>query len=434
MDPARAMGSGPYKLKEMNASDPHYPYTGHWTLEKFNDYWRGWSIYSANLVTATSVNEWANRKALFLSTDPASQVDFCVVPRNNRAELHENNDENAPVLPGIRLYTPPVPTQALDMIFFTYMLNTTSNPYIPLIGTTPKPDLFSDRHMRLALCYLFNFTEYIRDMYLGEAVQSPTCMPNGTRYWNGSKPMYDIDWVKAQQHLDLAWGGTVKEQGLTLKFGYNIGSSPRTVSVQMLASNLMKLTWGPKAVVDIQVVGIPWATYLPMLREKKLSVFTIGWVADYPDPDNWFWPFFQSSATYPKRQNAEYGMDPASMNWENQTFGPPPYTNAFGETVTEINNTYVDYLVSVGLQLSDLDARRQLVYEELMDIYHAEASQLPLVSPVRRHYERIWMYGSIGTFNENPMAPGGYYYAIWKLPLNVQLVEVSAYSAELNPS
>ena len=159
--------------------------------------------------------------------------------------------------------------------------------------------------------------------------------------------------------------------------------------------------------------------------------FFIGWLADYPDPHNWVYPFVTSTGAYAKRQMVVYGLDPGSMNWEGGY--APPYTSSIGGTVYSINGTYIDDLIDAGVRTPNGPAR-QAIYEELMDIYHAEASQLPLVAPKRREYTRIWINGWVGTFNENPIAPGRYYYTIWKaLATAPSEVAVAAYSAELSP-
>jgi hypothetical protein len=156
-------------------------------------------------------------------------------------------------------------------------------------------------------------------------------------------------------------------------------------------------------------------------------------MADFPDPHNWFYPFMSSTGTYSSRQVVTYGLNPSTMNWENTSYGPPPYINAFGESVTGINGTYIDHLISTGVKTSDLDPKREKLYNELFDIYHAEASQLPTVSALARHYERTWINGWIGTFNENPIAPGRYYYTMWKATTaTVYSVDISAADTIVN--
>lgn len=416
-----AMGSGPYKLVAMNP-DPH---TGWYTLEKFDDYWRGWPAPGymftdgepaegfAKYVTVKCVEEWTTRKAQFFSTDPALQADFCAVPRPNIPELHQGGNKDGPVLPGFRLikYTMPI----LYAVYFTFDVNPTS-AYVPKIGTTPKPDMFKDRYLRLAFMHSFNFSQFIEDVYLGEAEQSPVCMPAGTAFFNSSKPKYDMNISKATEYFQKAWGGEIWNNGMTVKIAYNIGNVMRQVTAEMLEYNIENLIPWPSGVsVNIEVEGVPWSVYLPGMRNQMYPLFIVGWLADFPDPHNWFMPFMHSAGTYAGRQNVTYGLDPASLyeNWySGATYGPPPYTNALGEKVTEINTTYVDHLIDTAVgQPPEI---RQKLYEELMDIYYAEATQLPMCYTIVRHYERTWINGYDKTYNLNPINPGFYFYTIWK--------------------
>jgi len=417
----KAMGSGPYKMAVFNPD----PNVGYYTLEKFDNYWKGWSGKHVSLYTMKSVAEWANRKAQFFSTDPSLQADFCTPNLANVPELHLDGDKDGPTLPGFRVIYPVAPSQVLTAFYFSFNI-AAGSPYTPKVGTTDKPDLFTDRNMRLAMCYLFNATQYIADVTLGEGVQSPVCMPQGTLFWNGSKPMYNIDIAKAQAYLDAAWGGEVKSNGLIMRLAYNIGNTARQTMCTMLAYGLQNLlTWGPSAVVDVQPVGVPWATYLPELNAKKLLLFTVGWMADFPDPHNWFTPFMSPTGTYASRQSVVYGLDPATMNWPAGA-KIPPYTDALGNYVPQINNTYIQALIAQGVKIAD-PAVRETLYNEFFDIYIAEATQLPTVSSKRRHYERTWIQGFAGSFNENAIAPGYYAYQLYKEAAgSVFSVDVSA--------
>jgi len=178
-------------------------------------------------------------------------------------------------------------------------------------------------------------------------------LPPGTLYFNASKTKYTMDLTKAQAQLDLAWDGALKTQGLTMQFTYNIGNTARESACRILADGLNMLTWGGP--VNIQAVGVPWATYLPALRAKQLPLFFIGWLADFPDPHNWVYPFMSSHGTYCSRQNVVYGLDKDSMNWEGGY--SPPYASSIGGMVYDvqdsINGTYIDTLISTGVVTPD---------------------------------------------------------------------------------
>jgi len=425
-----AMGCGPYKLVAINP-DPH---TGWWTIEKFDDYWRGWAGKHVTRATMKCVEEWATRKAMFFSTDPSLQADIGAVPRSNCPELHVNGDKDGPLLPGFKLYKVTMPI--LYAVYFTFEVDP-SSPYCPKLGADPKPDLFKDRYLRLALIHCVNFTQIIEQVYLGEAEQSPVCMPAGTAYFNASKPKYNIDLDKAVEYLKKAWGGSltnpgpVWEKGITVKITYNTGNVMRQATAEMIRYNLLRIKseyeW--PGTVNVEVKGVPWATYLDDMRYSRLPVFIVGWLADFPDPHNWFVPFMHPIAgTYARRQKVTYGLDPTSLteNWyEGASYGPPPYTNYLGEYVTEINNTYVAHLIDTAIG-GDPETRHQL-YEELMDIYYAEATQLPMCYAIARNYMRDWVYGFPGEFNENPIAPGWYFYPVYKeAATTVASVDISA--------
>lgn len=418
-----AMGTGPYKLAAMNPD----PNTGWYVLERFVGYWRGWPAPGASgfatTVLVKNVAEWSNRKAQFLSSDPALQADHNTVPRANAPEMHIGGLKDGPTYPGFRMKK--VPVQVIGCLYFVYDIAQPSD-YTPKLGATLKPDLLKDRDVRLMISYAFNFSQYMAEYWLGEAEQPRTCMPPGTKYYNASKPVRDIDLVKAQQHLDAAWGGQVKSQGITLKIEYNTGNIARETVAKMLEDVIEhRLTWGAGATVDIQPTGVPWSTYLVELYSMRLSVFIIGWMADYPHPHNWFMPFMHSHGDYSGvAQGVTYGL--GTMDWSSDTsYGPTPYVNALGETVTAINNTYVDHIIEEAVGASPGIAVE--LYNELMDIHYAEALQLPLYFSYARHYERDWINGWVGTYNENPIAPGHYFYTQWKAVVGTAFsVDISA--------
>lgn len=437
-----AMGTGPYKLVAINP-DPH---TGWFTLEKFDNYWRGWpapgymftdGVAAKGFVkyaTVKCVEEWPNRKAQFFSTDPALQADFCAVPRPNVPELHINGDKDGPTLPGFRLIK--IAQPVLYAVYYTYEVNPASE-YVPKIGTTPKPDIFKDRYLRLAFNYIFDFEKFIKDVYLGEAEQSPVCMPPGTAFFNASKPKYSFNVEKATEYFQKAWGGAIWENGMTMAITYNIGNVMRQVTAEMFEYNIENLIPWPAGVrVDIQVVGVPWSVFLPGMRTQMYPLFIVGWLADFPDPHNWFQPFMHPAGTYCGIQKVQYGLDPESLreNWyPGATYGPPPYTNALGETVTSINNTYIAHLIDTAVgQPPEI---RQKLYEELMDIYYADATQLPMCYTIGRHYERTWVQGFDKTFNIHPLCPGWYFYTMWKAPAGTLFeVDISAVETITNVS
>ena len=423
------VGTGPYKLAAYNP-DPH---TGFWTVEKNDDYWGGWpapgSLGFTKYATVKLVEEWANRKAQFFSTDPNLQADFCTVPRPNVPEMHVGGDKDAATYPGFRLLYPLTPAVSLGSLFFNYYIQTPSD-FVPLLGTEPKTDLLSDRNLRLAIIYCMNVTQFIAEYWLGEAVQPTTCMPPGRAFYNESKPTYNIDLEKAEQYFQAAWDGRVWSEGITLPVTYNEGNTARETVANMLEDVVEhRINWPGTASVDLQPTGVPWSVYIPNMFTGTLPCFTLGWLEDYPDPHNWFSPYMASAGDFSGvAQNVEYGLDPDGLiaNWyDGASYGPPPYTNVLGETVTEITNDYVDRML--GIAIGADPATREGIYNEMMDIYYAEAISLTIYNALTRHYERTWINGYENTWNHNPISPGYYFYTIWKEAVGtVHSVDISA--------
>jgi ABC-type oligopeptide transport system substrate-binding subunit len=195
----------------------------------------------------------------------------------------------------------------------------------------------------------------------------------------------------------------------------------------MIASTIMdRIPWPRGVAVNITVRGLPWSKFVPDLLQGKLCAFRLNWGVDFLDPHEWMTQFMYSKGDFSgNRQHVCYGVKISSDWWEGASYGPPPYTNALGETVTEINNTYVDHMIDIAISVP-ADTREQ-IYNELMDIYYAEGSQLPMYQGLSRLYRRSWLQGWEGTYNENLVAPGHYFYTMWKAPTGiVQPVDVSA--------
>lgn len=400
------MGTGPYMLDYWDVD----PVAGMWRIVKFNGYWRGWSPHPhATTIITKSISEWATRKSYFISEDPLNQVDIAYVPRANVNEL---NGE-----PGIR-FKYDLPTLAGNAFFFNYDVDALS-VRIPTLGGAPKANLFSDRHMRMAFAYAFNVTDFVASFYKGEAFAIGNPIIQGIAYYNASKPIRNINLAKVEAELKLAWGGQAWANGFTVEVNFNTGNTARKAIADMIAYVINSLKPG-----SVSVVAIPWTDYLTEMSSKKLVAWMLGWLADFPDPHNWVMPFMHTQGDFSGFQNINYGQDPASLDWKDNTYGRGP-TNGFpytnyagpGHTVTELNNTYVNGLIEIGITIPDSNPLRGELYEELMDISYAEVSTEYTFQGKGRHYERDWLEG----WYYNIIWPGNLYYELWKSPVETEI-------------
>jgi peptide/nickel transport system substrate-binding protein len=282
--------------------------------------------------------------------------------------------------------------------------------------------------LRKAFAYCFNWTEYINEVLRthvwGEGIQPPSPLIKGTAYWqylwdvvdstddlaytngvpdpdapgsdldppdtptagpysqpllpNGSgpwppNPLYYINFTKAEEMFKAAWDGEIWSNGFTFAILYNSGNTLREFIARMLEENVESLN----AKFHIDVLEVDWPTYLDGLFSMTMPFFIIGWLEDYPDPHNWFYPYMHSDGTF--------------SQW--QAYSDPE----------------VDALIEAGVTETD-DNKRIEIYWKLCNKYFEDAVSFPLFQGTNRHWERDWMEG----WYYNPVYPGSYWYHLWK--------------------
>jgi len=432
----KMLGCGPYYLDYISADGSNH------RLRKFDNYWGGWSGDYVDTIVHEISLDWAARKLRFFSNDPDTQADMVTVLRKDI----NDPDLVAQVNAGNVRYIKDLPTIQADCMLFSY--NYTTSPLITPgngIGTgtagvyTTKTDLLSDRNMRLALIYAYNATQFIQQVMLGEAVPLHDCIVYGIPYCNDTKQttiLRDKNLALVVHYLKLAWGGSdptpndpyngdeVPGEVWNKGFQVTIVHSP-DVSQRRTPGTLIKNTIElelpsylaehgisrPAAGVDsVMQIGQDWGTFITNMYSGILPAYVVGWLADFPDPHDWVQPFMSLYGDYSHFQQVKYGQ--GVMDWSplgSYGKGPNngfPYKNYKGDTVTQVNNTYVEYgLIRTGIATPPGPVREQL-YNELEDIYYAEAASIMTMQPRARHYERQWVHGWI----YNAILPGLYFY------------------------
>ena len=115
-----------------------------------------------------------------------------------------------------------------------------------------------------------------------------------------------------------------------------------------------------------------------------MPIYVVGWLVDYPDPDDWVTPFIESSGYFSYPQHID--MDPYSP--------------------------LMDNLIEWGRHNTTF-AGRNANYQRLWQLYHDQAPSVPLENAVGRRVARDWVQG----WYYNPAYPGVYGYAMWKQAL-----------------
>ena len=391
------MGTGPYKFDYWTSAVA-------WSILKFDAYYGGWpanlpgmggahpdypgSGYAAGYVSTVTekfIPEWATRKMMFLAGD----LDFCYVPRAHIPEVIVNwvpGSWSAPVPEDYPLgldCDSPLPTLTCSPVMFYNFDVATDSPYL---GPGFNPDtpnawgedripvnFFDDINVRMGFTSAFDYDKFMREFYYGEAERCISPVVEGLKYHNPAQTGYDYDMAAAAGNLTIAHGGQVWANGFQFTLTYNTGNIARKVASEMFEAGIESLNTKFHIVVE----EVPWPTFLKGLIYRRLTGFVLGWLADYPDPHNFVFPFMHSDGDFAYFQS--------------------------------YYNPTVDDLVELGIRTPEGPAR-QAIYYQLQQIYVDDNPSVPLCKPTGRHWERDWAMG----WYYNPIYPGGYFYHYYK--------------------
>jgi len=398
-----SMGCGPYYVFDVDST------TGYFVLKSFDNYWFGWTKPHCDTIVHEVVLEWATRKARFLTNSPEEQADQIAIERVNVEDV----DLVAAVADGRVRYMKDLPALSAEAIMWSYDFDDSLYPHY--IGTSggfvTNATLLSDIDMRLAITKCFNASQLIDEFFLGEARTLHDPIIPGIAYANLTKHntmTYQKNIAEATQHFKDAWGGQIWQYGFKVQIVPFPSGLARETPVDMIKYVVENEIEWPVG-VDVEVIKTPlgWSPGLTAMYQFQLGAYICGWLADFPDPHNWVYPFMHSNGDFSTFQSVDYGMKltggtfgnrvkhAQTLNWHplgNYGQAGLPYTNYKGDVVTEIDTDYVNGLIETGIGITDL-ALRERCYTELMDIYYAECASIMEAQVNGRHYERSWVQG-----------------------------------------
>ncbi len=350
----KAMGTGPYKLLKW---EPGVEIS----FVRNDNYFRG----PANVknVVIKIVDEWPTRKLMFTAGD----ADIVQVDTQYWPDMEK--------LDGVKI-AKDLPTLSNRAFFFNFKINTEGNQDVwsgKLDGNGIPSDFFSDVNVRKAFAYSFDYDGYIRDAYLGYGFQPASPIVKGLPFRNPNAPKYHFDLQKAKEYFQKAWDGKVWDKGFKMTIMYNTGNEARQIACQMIEEAVESLN--PKFQIEIR--NVDWGNYLNLMIGKKLTMFIIGWVADFPDPHNFVYPYMHSRGDFAAWQSYK--------------------------------NPEVDKLIEEGIRTLDPEKRRKIYYR-LEELYYEDVPSFQLVQSVARHHMRDWLSG----YYWNPMRDTMEYFYMYK--------------------
>jgi peptide/nickel transport system substrate-binding protein len=360
-------GTGPYILD-------------HWTpgeeqvLVANENYWRDFPRWEGDYVgsprikniTIQIVDEWGTRFAALQAGD----AENVTVNPANRPQVDEFVGEicdyqtetctaSETMAEGAIRKWPNITTVTRSDLFMTFDIAPDS-PYIgsgQLDGNGIPPDFFNDVHVRKAMAYCFDYETYMAEALNGEAIRNNGPIITNMLGYNEEGPMYEFDLDACAAELEQAWGGQLPEIGFRFQATYNQGNTARQTTAEILQDGLSQVN----ELYQVEVLGLPWPTFLRNIAAGTFPIFISGWHEDIHDPHNWVQPFLVG--TYAGRQNM-----------------PEDLLNAFNE------------FVNAGVATSDPEERQQ-IYSDMQQFFYDNVPQVTLAEAAGARYEQRWVNG-----------------------------------------
>ena len=276
-------GTGPFVLKQLIRGREVI-------LERFDKYWAGSAKIKYAIIK--NVQEFTTRKLDLLR----GNADIIDVPRQYLEQV-ENVSEVKVIknLPRLSIYD----------LAFTWNINPKGNPYIgsgKLDGNGIPPDLFSNLDVRLAFEYLFPYKEYIKQVWLNQAITPNGAIPKGMLgYDSNVPPTYHQDLAKAKYYFKKAYGGELWKKGFKFTAIYISGYQGQT-ALQMIKRYAREIN--PK--FEIMVRGELVSSFLDDYVTEKFPLYLQEWGADYPDPYDFVQPYYSSIGAWGSAMGKNY--------------------------------------------------------------------------------------------------------------------------------
>jgi peptide/nickel transport system substrate-binding protein len=376
------MGTGPFILANLDRTNKF------WDANRFTNYWRGWGNGPApnygvgwpayggskpagyiNHYKVSWAWDWPTRSTMFLAGD----VDYCHVPQQYIGSMLGQ--------PNIRC-TGPLPSLMVEALSYNFNIDPTS-PYGTVYGygvlneTGVPRDFFGNstygKWIRKAFSSAIDYTTFINNALLGEAIQPATAIIPGLPQYDASILKYTYNLTKAEEYLKK-WPG-LWNTGFTMQLVYDTGHLARQTLTEMLRDVLNGMN--PK--FHITSVGVSYSSYAGARHHGQLALFMCFWWPDYADAHNYAYAFYHSYGSYAGMQ----GYSSASM----------------------------DALIEQGIATPNGPARN-LIYKQIQQLVIDDCPSVALYQPVGRHFEQSWMCG----WYYNPMywGSGSYPANQWK--------------------
>ena len=335
------MGTGPYELKTWAPNQ-------YILLQRWDGYWG--QKPALQFVVIQKVQNVGSREEMLLT----GQADSVYIPRQNMADVTGQPDVT--IVQGQS-------TADIDFIGMTENISAGLD-----VGNIPAT-FFSDINVRQAFVHAFAYENYLSVVLHGSAIQPNGPIPLGFLGYdpNCANQTYDLN-LTAQylkQAIDPRTNVSYADEGFSIVLYYNSGNDDRELQCQFMKTALESLhTLGLiNGSISVQISTLDWPTYLNDWENKELPIFSLGWLMDYPDPDDFATPFC----------NGVTGVYAYFASVDNATI-----TNWTEVAASSLNNTL-----------------RVQLYADITQGMHDNAYYIWTDQPTTFHVQRSWVQGYV---------------------------------------
>jgi len=148
------------------------------------------------------------------------------------------------------------------------------------------PPFVGNTRLRQALNYAVDKVAFAQVIMEGRVRPATGILPPGMPGYSGGLPGYPFDRTRARQLL--AEAGFPGGKGLPpLTLHYNTSLTNRRLA-EFVQAQLAEVG------VKVEVAALDWPAYLKLVDAGRTQMHRMGWIADYPDPENFLTVLFHS--------------------------------------------------------------------------------------------------------------------------------------------
>lgn len=183
-------------------------------------------------------------------------------------------------------------------------LDPTSNIYPDVVKSPPAFNVnyigmnvneapFDDPKVRQALNMSVNKSAIADTLYSGLIVPANGILPFGFPGFSESVTGYEYSPEQAKALLAESKYGDDLENMPTIQLSIPGGfGAPIDLDLEVMLQE-----WEQNLGITVNIQQTEWATFLQDLNKRRFQMFKVGWIADYPDPENFLDVLFHSEST-----------------------------------------------------------------------------------------------------------------------------------------